>query len=104
MNEARRGHSRSATAVAQHLRALRENHWPDRKITQPELAEALGVIPADLVLGVADQAAHSAAVQIEAYAAVFASGRCFDSDPARAISPHDLNDEERQVMNDLRQE
>ena len=91
--------------LAQHLRALRENHWPDRRITQPKLAEALGVsVPLISSWESRTKPRIPPLSRLEAYAAVFASGRCFDTDPARAISPHDLSDEERQVMNDLRQE
>jgi transcriptional regulator with XRE-family HTH domain len=91
--------------LAQRLRALRESHWPDRKITQPELAEALRVsVPLISSWESRTKPRIPPLSRLEAYAAVFASVRCFDTDPARAISPQDLSDEELQVMNDLEQE
>jgi transcriptional regulator with XRE-family HTH domain len=36
------GASEAEQALARRLRSLRERHWPDRRITQPQLAEAFG--------------------------------------------------------------
>ena len=97
--------SQDPRLLAQHLRTLRENHWPDRKITQPKLAEALGVsVPLISSWESRTNPRNPPLSRLEAYATVFASVRCFDTDPARAISPQDLSDEERRVMNDLKQE
>jgi hypothetical protein len=42
--------------------------------------------------------------RLDAYAALFATVRSFDDDPGRIISPQDMSDDERQLMNDLKQE
>ena len=42
--------------------------------------------------------------RLEEYAVVFASTRCFDSDPPRVLDPGELSDEERLVMDGLKQE
>ena len=91
--------------LAQRLRALRESHWPTRKITQPELAEALGVsVPLISSWESQTNPRIPPLPRLEGYSAVFATLRSFDTNPARAISPQEMSDEERRTMNDLKLE
>lgn len=91
--------------LAQRLRALREDRWPGRRITQPELARALGVsVP--LISSWESQAKPRTPPpgRLDVIAEVFASPRSFDTTPPRAVSPQDMNDGERQAMNELKRE
>jgi transcriptional regulator with XRE-family HTH domain len=91
--------------LAERLRALREDHWPDRKIAQVQLAQVLGVsVP--LISSYESQTKPQIPPlsRLEEYALVFASTRCFDSDPPRVIDLRDLSDEEQLVMDRLRGE
>lgn len=92
--------------LAQRLRALREDRWPGKRITQPQLARALGGVSVPLISSWESQANPRVPPpsRLEAYAALFATERSFDEDPARFISPQDMSDEERQAMNELKGE
>ncbi len=95
--------------LAQRLRALREEHWPGRKITQPQLAQALGGSkPLSVPLISSWESQRSPRVpplrRLEAYAALFATVRSFQGDKPRLLSPRDMSDQERQEMADLKQE
>jgi transcriptional regulator with XRE-family HTH domain len=95
--------------LAQRLRALREEHWPGRKITQPQLAQALGggkPLSVPLISSWESQTNPRIPpfARLEAYAALFATPRCFETDPPRLLSPRDMNDEERRAMSDLKEE
>jgi transcriptional regulator with XRE-family HTH domain len=91
--------------LAQRLRALREGRWPGRRITQVQLAKVLDVsVP--LISSYESRTGPQIPPlsRLEEYAVVFASPRCFDTDPPRVIDPRDLSDDERLVMDDLKQE
>lgn len=92
--------------LAQRLRALREETWPGRKITQPQLARALGGVSVPLISSWESQSNPRIPPlpRLDAYAALFASPRSFDEDPGRLISPEDMTDEELQAMNELKQD
>jgi transcriptional regulator with XRE-family HTH domain len=91
--------------LAQRLRALREDHWPDRKITQVHLAKVLGVsVPLISSYESRTKPQIPPLSRLEEYAVVFASTRCFDSNPPRVLDPRELSDEERLVMDGLKQE
>jgi transcriptional regulator with XRE-family HTH domain len=95
--------------LAQRLRALREEHWPGRKITQPQLAQALGGRkPLSVPLISSWESQSNPRVpplpRLEGYAAVFATSRTFDGAEPRQLSPEEMSDEERQAMAELRQE
>jgi transcriptional regulator with XRE-family HTH domain len=91
--------------LAQRLRSLREDSWSSRKITQSQLAEALGVsVP--LISSWESQANPRIPPlpRLEAYASLFAAQRSFDGGTAHLIRPREMSDEERQTMNELKRE
>jgi transcriptional regulator with XRE-family HTH domain len=92
--------------LARRLRALREESWPGRKITQPQIARALGGVSVPLISSWESQTNPRVPplTRLEAYATLFATPRSFDTDPAERISPQDMTDEERQAMSKLREE
>ena len=92
--------------LARRLRALREDHWPGKRITQPQLAEALGGVSVPLISSWESQTNPRIPPppRLDAYAALFATARSFDEDPGRLISQRDMNDDERRAMNELKRE
>ena len=91
--------------LAQRLRGLRE----DRKITQPQLAAALGGSkPLSVPLISSWESQNNPHIpppaRLEGYAAVFATSRSFDSATPRRLSSDEMTDEERRAMTELRQE
>lgn len=91
--------------LAQRLRGLRK----DRKITQPQLAAALGGSePLSVPLISSWESRTNPHIpppaRLEGYAAVFAISRSFDSAVPRRLSPDEMTDEERRAMTELRQE
>lgn len=91
--------------LAQRLRGLRE----DRKITQPQLAAALGGSkPLSVPLISSWESQNNPHIpppaRLEGYAAVFAASRSFDSATPRRLSSDEMTDEERRAMTELRQE
>jgi transcriptional regulator with XRE-family HTH domain len=92
--------------LAQRLRALRETRVPDRKITQPELAKALGGgKPLSVPLISSWESQTNPRIpplsRLEGYAALFATSRSFAGTEPRLLSPEDMSDEERQTMTEL---
>jgi transcriptional regulator with XRE-family HTH domain len=92
--------------LARRLRALREESWPGRRITQPQLAQALGGVSVPLISSWESQTSPRIPplTRLDAYAALFATTRSFEQAPGRLISQQDMSDEERQAMSDLKQE
>ncbi|HEX6508101.1 MAG TPA: XRE family transcriptional regulator [Chloroflexota bacterium] len=92
--------------LARRLRALREESWPDRKITQPQLARALGGVSVPLISSYESQTKPQIPPlsRLNHYAALFATPRSFDEDPGHLISPQDMTDEELRTMNELKQD
>jgi hypothetical protein len=92
--------------LARRLRALREESWPGQKITQPQLAQALGGVSVPLISSWESQTNPRIPPQerLDAYAALFATPRSFEGDSGRIIALQDMSDEERQAMNELKQE
>ena len=92
--------------LAQRLRALREDQWPGRKITQPQLAQALGGLSVPLISSWESQVNPRTppVVRLEAYAALFATPRSFEGGELRLLSPQDMSEEERRAMDELKQE
>jgi transcriptional regulator with XRE-family HTH domain len=88
------------------LRALREDRWPGRKITQPQLAQALGGVSVPLISSWESQTNPRVPPlsRLDAYATLFATERSFDGTEAALISPQDLSEDERQVMNELKRD
>ena len=92
--------------LALRLRALREESWPGRRITQSQLARALGGVSVPLISSWESQTNPRIPPphRLDAYAALFATTRSFDEDPGRLTSLQDMTDEERQAMSELKQE
>ena len=95
--------------LARRLRELREDRWPDRKITQPQLAWALGngkALSVPLISSWESQANPRIPPlsRLEGYAAVFATSRSFDGSEPRRLSPEEMTDEEAVAMTELQQE
>jgi transcriptional regulator with XRE-family HTH domain len=95
--------------LAQRLRALREARWPGQKITQPQLAQALGGgKPLSVPLISSWESQTNPRIpplsRLEGYAALFATSRSFEGGEPRLLSPEDMSDEERQAMTELWQE
>jgi hypothetical protein len=88
------------------LRALREDHWVGRKITQPQLARALGGVSVPLISSWESQAHPRIPPlsRLDAYAALFATPRSFDADACGPLDQADMSDEERQQMDELKRE
>lgn len=95
--------------LALRLRALRETRWPDRKITQPQLAQALGgnkSLSVPLISSWESQTNPRVPPlkRLEDYATLFATDRSFATGELRLLKPEDMNDDERQAMAELQQE
>jgi hypothetical protein len=92
--------------LAQRLRDLRQDRWPGRRITQPQLAQALGGVSVPLISSWESQTNPRIPppLRLDAYAALFAMERSFDGDAAHLISPQHMSDGEQQAMNELKRE
>lgn len=95
--------------LAQRLRSLRETQWPGQKITQPQLARALGHgKPLSVPLISSWESQTNPRIpplsRLEGYAALFATSRSFSGPEPRLLSPEDMSDDERQAMTELWQE
>jgi hypothetical protein len=92
--------------LARRLRALREDHWPGKRITQPQLAQALGGVSVPLISSWESQTNPRIPPpgRLDAYAALFATVRSFDGSPGRIISQQEMSDQEQQTMSELKRE
>ncbi|MGH3156865.1 MAG: helix-turn-helix domain-containing protein, partial [Streptosporangiaceae bacterium] len=92
--------------LAKRLRALREESWPGRRITQPQLARALGGVSVPLISSWESltNPRIPPSKRLDALAALFATARSFDGESGHIVALQDLNDGERQALNDLKQE
>jgi transcriptional regulator with XRE-family HTH domain len=92
--------------LARRLRALREETWPGRKITQPQLARALGGVSVPLISSYESQTKPRIPPlsRLNDYAALFGTPRSFVEEPGHLISPQDMTDEELQAMKELQQD
>jgi transcriptional regulator with XRE-family HTH domain len=92
--------------LAQRLRALREQRWPGKRITQPQLAHALGGVSVPLISSWESQTSPRIPPlsRLDRYAELFARSRPFGGDDASLISSEGVSDEERQVMAELKQD
>jgi hypothetical protein len=95
--------------LARRLRALREEHWPDMKITQPQLARALGGSrPLSVPLISSWESAGNPKIlpsaRLEAYAALFATHRSIEGGAPHLLKAQDMTDEERRAMDGLKTE
>lgn len=95
--------------LARRLRALREDQWPDLKITQAQLAQALGgakPLSVPLISSWETQASPKTPplFRLDDYASLFATRRSFDGAAPHLIKPADMTDSERQEMGALKRE
>lgn len=101
----------SRQALAQRLRALREDCWPGKKVNQEQLAKALsgdGRRSVSVPLISSWESRSNPTVpptsRIEDIATFFASPRSFDGKTARLLSPDEMTVPERAVRDKLLQE
>lgn len=95
--------------LARRLRALREDCWPDIKITQPRLAEVLGggrPLSVPLISSWESQTKPKIPPihRLEAYATFFATARSAEGGTLRLLDPAELTDTERRARDELRGE
>ena len=96
-------------ALARRLRGLRQEHWPGRRLTQPELAWALGgsgrrlSVPSISSWESVTDPKVPPPERLEAYATFFATNRSIEDEP-RLLRLEDMTDEELQVREALLQE
>jgi transcriptional regulator with XRE-family HTH domain len=92
--------------LAQRLRSLRTECWPDVRITQPQLAQALGGVSVPLISswesGTNPRIPPTA--RLDDYALLFATSRSFDPDGPRPLGLTELTEDELHVMNELKRE
>lgn len=92
--------------LAERLRSLREHALDSRKITQPELARALGdgqPLSVPLISSWESQTNPRIppVARLEAYAALFGAPRSFDLRSPRPLGTDEMTDEERRSVSDL---
>jgi transcriptional regulator with XRE-family HTH domain len=95
--------------LAARLRSLRERAVPERKITQPELAQALGdgkpvSVPLISSWESAVKPRIPPAARIEGYAVLFGATRCFETTPPHPLSADEMTSDERLAVAELRSE
>jgi hypothetical protein len=92
--------------LARRLRALREDHWPGRRVTQPQLAQALGGVSVPLISSWESltNPRIPPSSRLEAYAAFFATERSLDGESAHLVDARDMSNEEQQAMSELNRE
>ena len=95
--------------LAHRLRWLREHGPHERKITQPELAQALGGgKPLSVPLISSWESQTNPRIpplsRLDGYAALFATTRSFQTNPPQLLLPADMSEEERRAVAELKQE
>lgn len=92
--------------LARRLRGLREDHWPDVKVTQSQLARALGGVSVPLISSweSASNPKLPPLRRLEAYAMFFATTRSLEGDEPRLLSLGELTDSERETKEELGKE
>lgn len=95
--------------LARRLRKMREETWPGMKITQPQLAKALGDgNPLSAALISSWESPTRPVIpplyRLDAYAALFATPRSCGADGLSLINLHDMTPEEQARREQLRQE
>ncbi len=96
-------------ALARRLRELREAGLAGKKITQPELASALGRDkPVSVPLISSYESRTKSQIippgRLDDYAALFATPRSFEGDQLRILDRADMTEDERREMTSLRNE
>jgi transcriptional regulator with XRE-family HTH domain len=92
--------------LARRLRGLREDQFPGRKITQQQLARALGGVSVPLISSWESHANPRIPPlsRIDAYAVLFATARSFDEGTPAKRTADGLSEEEGRFMIDLKRE
>ena len=92
--------------LARRLRGLREDHWPEVKVTQAQLALALGGVSVPLISSWESSTNPKMPPlhRLEAYATFFATTRSMEGDEPRLLSLAELTDSERDVKEQLGRE
>jgi hypothetical protein len=95
--------------LALRLRALREDHWPDVRVTQTELARALGGDRPVSVPLISSWESRSAprvppTARLQDYAAFFSTTRSVAGAEPRLLSTAEMTDAERRVRDELAEE
>lgn len=92
--------------LAQRLRELREKQWPDFKLTQTVLANALGSASPATVSSWESSAEPKLAPseKLLAYARFFATRRSIEAEPPALLPIGSFNDDERSAYEDLKAE
>ncbi len=82
---------------------LREERWPGWKITQTQLALALGGLSVPLVSSWESTTRPRVPplVRVDAYALLFSTTRSFDASSPGLLNPAELDEGERRAMNEL---
>lgn len=82
--------------LAQRLRELRERHWPDVRLTQAQLAKALGNVAPATISSWESPAAPKLppAERLAAYARFFATRRSADGETPALLPREDLSEDE----------
>jgi len=92
-------------ALARRLRALRTDNWPDRSITQKQLAAALDVsVPLISSWENESGTALPPATRLRSYATLFATRRSISGRQVQLLPESELTEEERALRTDLADE
>ena len=92
--------------LAQRLRELREQQWPEVRLTQAQLASALGSVAPATVSSWESPSAPKLppANRLLAYARFFATRRSIEGGTPRLLTPESLTDDEAVTCEELEQE
>jgi hypothetical protein len=92
--------------LARHLRALREEHWPGSRVTQAQLAQALGKASVPLISSWESVTSPKIppVPRLEAYATFFATPRSIEGAQPRLLRLDELTDAERAARDELARE
>lgn len=96
----------SGQVLARRLRALREEHWPDARLTQPKLALALGGVSVPLISSWESSSNPKIPPprRLADYATFFATRRSLEGGQPHLLRPEEMTEAERQVKDDLTRE
>jgi transcriptional regulator with XRE-family HTH domain len=97
MTRPTRGQQRGSSALARRLRQLREQHWPDRVVTQRQLADAFGGLSVGTISAYENERNPTVPppARLRSYATFFASRRSLNGGKAALVRDEDLDAAER---------
>ena len=98
--------STASLELAQRLRSLRQERWPDRRLTQDALGKALGGVKAVTVASWESQTAPKLPprARMTAYARFFATRRSLETAEPRMLPLESLTEDEESVYEELEAE